>query len=199
MTIFVSCNSQDAPVKKVATKAKASVKKVVDTKGPWSKINKDQMVNLIANAKYDKDMTAMIQTDKGTISLDLYATKTPKLVASFVNLAKAGYYDGLDFHRVVDDYIVQAGCPRGDGNGDPGYYVEDQFGIGLSHNEAGAVAMVNNNRPNTNNSQFYITTVAAPDLNGKFCVFGKLKGSDDLAIVKKITKGTKIKSINIYE
>ena len=116
---------------------------------------------------------ATITTEKGDIRLELYEEKTPKTVANFEKLAKKGFYDGLKFHRVIPDFMVQTGCPLGTGTGDAGYKFEDEFSVELKHSGPGVLSMANAG-PNTNGSQFFITHVATPWLDGKHSVFGKV-------------------------
>ncbi len=123
-------------------------------------------------------MQAVMSTSEGEITLELYPDDAPKTVASFVKLANDGYYDGLTFHRIIKDFMIQGGCPHGTGTGGPedkgyeGYPFEDEFN---QHKvERGALAMANAG-PNTNGSQFFIvTTASAPWLDGKHTVFGKV-------------------------
>lgn len=139
---------------------------------------------------------AVMQTTKGTINLKLYATQTPYTVANFVNLAKRGYYDGLNFHRVINDFMIQGGCPFGTGRGGPGYKFQDEFAEGLVHDRPGILSMANAGR-NTNGSQFFITHVKTPWLNGKHTVFGSVETDRDMAVVNSIVKGDKIISLTI--
>ena len=126
---------------------------------------------------------ATMTTSQGEIRLELYDDKTPKTVANFVQLANAGFYDGLNFHRVIDDFMIQGGCPKGDGTGDPGYSFDDEFHPSLKHDRAGVLSMANAG-PNTNGSQFFICFTATPWLDGKHGVFGKVtKGMD---VLKKL-------------
>ena len=128
--------------------------------------------------------TATIKTNKGIIKLELYEDKTPKTVANFEKLAKDGFYDGLKFHRVIPDFMIQGGCPRGDGTGDPGYKFEDEFHPDLKHNGPGILSMANSG-PNTNGSQFFITHVETSWLDGKHTVFGKvIEGQDVVDAIK---------------
>ena len=123
-------------------------------------------------------LVAVMETNKGTIRLDLYPDKTPVTVANFVNLAQRGYYDGLNFHRVIADFMIQGGCPEGTGTGGPGYKFDDEFHPDLRHDGPGVLSMANAG-PNTNGSQFFITHVACPHLDGRHSVFGKvLEGQD---------------------
>ena len=111
-------------------------------------------------------LNAVFDTDRGQIKVELYPDKAPLTVASFVNLARKGFYDGLNFHRVIKDFMIQGGCPQGRGTGGPGYKFEDEARNGLSH-ERGVLSMANAG-PNTNGSQFFITHVACPWLDGLY-------------------------------
>jgi peptidyl-prolyl cis-trans isomerase B (cyclophilin B) len=141
-------------------------------------------------------MNATISTSKGDINLDLYPSKTPKTVANFVNLAQRGYYDGISFHRVIDNFMIQGGCPNGDGRGGPGYTFEDEFDPELRHDSPGILSMANAG-PGTNGSQFFITHIETAWLDGKHSVFGKVQSDSDMDIVNSITQGDTIKSISI--
>ena len=142
------------------------------------------------------DLTAAIKTNRGTIHLKLFADKTPITVANFANLAKRGYYDGLTFHRVIPDFMIQGGCPNGDGRGGPGYKFEDELVAGLKHDRPGILSMANAG-PGTNGSQFFITHGPTPWLDGKHTVFGAIVGPDDQKIVDSIRGDDKIESITI--
>jgi peptidyl-prolyl cis-trans isomerase B (cyclophilin B) len=132
---------------------------------------------------------ATIETNKGTIRLRLEDDKVPKTVANFEKLAKQGFYDGLKFHRVIADFMIQTGCPQGTGTGGPGYKFADEFHKELKHDGPGVLSMANAG-PNTNGSQFFITHVATPWLDGKHSVFGRvLEGQD---VVNKIQQGDKM-------
>ena len=136
---------------------------------------------------------ATFDTDRGPIKIELFADKAPLTVANFVNLAKRGFYDGLNFHRVIADFMIQGGCPEGSGRGGPGYRFEDETGNGVKH-ERGVLSMANAG-PNTNGSQFFITHVATPWLDGRHTVFGKvLEGLD---VVDAVAQGDKINSVTI--
>jgi Peptidyl-prolyl cis-trans isomerase (rotamase) - cyclophilin family len=138
-------------------------------------------------------LTAIFDTAKGVIKIDLLADKAPLTVANFVNLARRGFYDGLNFHRVIADFMIQGGCPEGSGRGGPGYRFEDETANGVAH-ERGVLSMANAG-PNTNGSQFFITHVATPWLDGRHTVFGKvLEGQD---VVDAIAQGDKINSVKI--
>jgi peptidyl-prolyl cis-trans isomerase B (cyclophilin B) len=139
---------------------------------------------------------ADIETEKGTISLELYEEKAPRTVANFEKLAKDGFYDGLKFHRVIDDFMIQGGCPTGNGTGGPGYTFEDEFHPELKHDGPGVLSMANAG-PNTNGSQFFITHVATPWLDGKHSVFGRVVEGQD--VVDSIRQGDTMQKVTIRE
>lgn len=136
---------------------------------------------------------ATFDTDRGAIKVELYPDKAPLTVANFVNLAKRGFYNGLNFHRVIPDFMIQGGCPQGTGTGGPGYKFEDETKNGVAH-ERGVLSMANAG-PNTNGSQFFITHVATPWLDGKHTVFGKVVSG--IEAVDAVKQGDKIKSVTI--
>lgn len=123
--------------------------------------------------------TATIETGKGDIRIQLFAEETPKTCANFEKLAGEGFYDGLKFHRVIADFMVQGGCPQGTGTGGPGHTFEDEFHPSLRHDGPGILSMANAG-PNTNGSQFFITHVPCPHLDGKHSVFGKVLSGQDV-------------------
>ena len=136
-------------------------------------------------------LTVVFTTNVGEFEVELYAKECPETVWNFVNLAegrqetkKQGpYYDGLIFHRVIENFMIQGGCPEGSGRGGPGYKFQDEFNPALRHSEAGILSMANAG-PGTNGSQFFITLVPTPHLDGRHTVFGKVvKGMD---VVSKI-------------
>lgn len=141
-------------------------------------------------------LTATITTNKGTIKLSLFADKTPVTVANFANLAQRGFYNGLKFHRVLADFMIQGGCPIGTGTGGPGYTFEDEFTPELKHDKPGILSMANAG-PGTNGSQFFITHVPTPWLNGKHTVFGAIIDESDMSTVNSIKQGDSIYSITI--
>ena len=149
--------------------------------------------------KEDKKMsgiTAVIKTNKGNINLVLFPEKAPVTVANFVNLSKHGYYNGLKFHRVIEDFMAQGGDPTGTGAGGPGYKFEDEVYNGLDFSEPGKLAMANAG-PGTNGSQFFITLNPLDQLNGKYTIFGELKSRNDLSVLKLIRQGDIINSIEV--
>ena len=141
-------------------------------------------------------MEAHIETNKGQIKLKLFSKETPITVANFINLSKRGYYDGLNFHRVIDNFMIQGGCPQGTGVGGPGYDFEDEFVDSLKHDKPGILSMANAG-PGTNGSQFFITHLETPWLDNNHTVFGEVKDEDDLSVVNSIVQGDQIKSIKI--
>ncbi len=141
-------------------------------------------------------LTVTLRTSRGPIRLRLHEDKTPVTVANFVNLARRGYYDGLTFHRVIADFMIQGGCPLGTGTGGPGYKFEDEFHPSLRHDKPGVLSMANAG-PRTNGSQFFITHVATQWLDGKHSVFGEVLGADDQRVVDAIRQGDVIESIDI--
>jgi len=142
------------------------------------------------------DIRIMLNTDKGAIEGTIYADKVPMTAANFLNLAKRGYYDGIKFHRVIPDFMIQGGDPTGTGGGGPGYKFGDEIHPSLKHTTPGIFSMANAG-PGTNGSQFFITHVATPWLDGKHTVFGNVtKGQD---VVNAIRQGDKIKNIEVLD
>lgn len=139
---------------------------------------------------------ATIETAKGVIKIELYDEKVPKTVANFEKLASDGFYDGLVFHRVIDDFMVQGGCPQGSGSGGPGYQFEDEFHPDLKHDGPGVLSMANAG-PNTNGSQFFITHVATPWLDNKHSVFGRVTEGQD--VVDSIEQGDKMEKVTVSD
>ena len=139
---------------------------------------------------------ATIDTSRGTIKLKLHDDKAPNTVANFEKLAKQGFYNGLKFHRVIENFMVQTGCPQGTGTGGPGYKFADEFHPDLRHTGPGMLSMANAG-PNTNGSQFFITHVATPWLDGKHSVFGQVVEGQD--VVNAIRQGDVMKSVTVAD
>jgi peptidyl-prolyl cis-trans isomerase B (cyclophilin B) len=139
---------------------------------------------------------ATIDTSRGQIKLKLHADKVPKTVANFEKLAKQGFYNGLKFHRVIDNFMIQTGCPQGSGTGGPGYQFADEFHPELKHSGPGVLSMANAG-PNTNGSQFFITHVATPWLDGKHSVFGQVIEGQN--VVNSIKQGDIMKSVVVED
>ena len=141
-------------------------------------------------------LSAEIVTERGTISVDLFSEQTPITVANFVNLASRGFYDNLNFHRVIQDFMIQGGCPSGNGMGGPGYRFADEFLPELRHDSPGKLSMANAG-PGTNGSQFFITHVPTPHLDDAHTIFGAVKSEEDQKIVDQIEQGDQIQTIKI--
>ncbi len=139
---------------------------------------------------------ATIVTNRGTIRLQLHDDKAPRTVANFEKLAGDGFYNNLTFHRVIPDFMIQAGCPQGTGTGGPGYTFEDEFHSDLKHTGPGVLSMANSG-PNTNGSQFFITHVATPWLDGKHSVFGQVLSGKE--IVDAVQQGDVMESVTVTE
>jgi peptidyl-prolyl cis-trans isomerase B (cyclophilin B) len=139
---------------------------------------------------------AVMATSRGDIKLELFPEQAPATVANFVNLARRGYYDGLKFHRVISDFMVQGGCPSGTGTGGPGYKFEDEFDRSLRHDRPGRLSMANAG-PGTNGSQFFITHVPTPWLDDAHSIFGQAVGEADQAVVDSIRQGDTITTITL--
>ena len=139
---------------------------------------------------------ATFDTDKGVIKIELFDDKTPKTVQNFETLCEKNYYDGLTFHRVIPNFMVQGGCPEGTGTGGPGYKFEDEFHPNLKHDGPGVLSMANAG-PNTNGSQFFITHEAQPHLDNRHSVFGKVIEGQD--VVDSIEGGDVMKTVTVTE
>ncbi len=142
------------------------------------------------------DIRIVLHTSKGAIEAILYATKVPLTVANFLNLARHGYYDGLTFHRVIPDFMIQGGDPEGTGGGGPGYQFEDEFSEALRHDAPGVFSMANSG-VGTNGSQFFITHVATPWLDRRHSVFGRVTRGQ--GVVDAIRQGDTIRNIEILD
>ena len=143
-------------------------------------------------------MKAVIKTNKGKINLNLFSEAAPVTVLNFVNLANRGYYDNTIFHRVIDDFMAQGGDPTGTGMGGPGYSFGDEVYNGYLFDKPGYLAMANAG-PNTNGSQFFITTVITEWLNNNHTIFGEVVSETDLDIVNRLKNNDKIEKIEIID
>lgn len=139
-------------------------------------------------------MQVIFETNKGTIRAELTPNETPVTVASFVNLIQRGYYDGIQFHRVVPNFVIQGGDPTGTGRGGPGYRFEDEFHPSLRHDRAGILSMANAG-PRTNGSQFFITHGPTPHLDDRHSVFGHVV--DGLDVVNAIQQGDMMQKVTV--
>ena len=142
------------------------------------------------------DISATIETSKGSVHVKLFPEAAPVTVANFVNLAQRKFYDGLSFHRVIPHFMIQGGCPLGTGTGGPGYKFEDEFSPTLRHDKAGVLSMANAG-PGTNGSQFFITHTPTPHLDGKHTVFGEVESDTDQQVVDSIQRGDELVSVTV--
>ena len=171
-------------------------------KSETSGLNSEENESSEEIIKLEKKMKAIIETSMGNIEVELFAEESPITVENFVGLAegkkefidpktgektKRRFYDGLTFHRVIPEFMIQGGCPLGTGTGGPGYKFQDETDNGLAFDKPGLLAMANAG-PNTNGSQFFITEVKTPWLTGHHTIFGQVVSSKDLEIVKKIAR-----------
>ena len=147
----------------------------------------------VASASAEK-LSAEIETSRGKIEIELTPDKTPVTVANFVNLAQKGFYNGVTFHRIIPNFMVQGGDPTATGSGGPGYKFEDEFDSSLKHDTPGVLSMANSG-PGTNGSQFFITHVPTPWLDGKHSVFGNVISGQK--VVDTLKQGDKIEKITI--
>ena len=141
-------------------------------------------------------MKAHIDTSKGMISINLLYEEAPLTVANFVNLSKRGYYNNISFHRVIENFMIQGGCPLGTGTGGPGYEFKDEFHSSLKHDKSGILSMANSG-PGTNGSQFFITHLETPWLDNNHTIFGCVADSSSQDVVNNIVMGDVISSIKI--
>lgn len=139
--------------------------------------------------------TAVIETPKGKIEFELFTEKAPLTTANFIKLAQKNFYDGLTFHRVVPGFVIQGGCPKGDGTGGSGEKIKLEIHPDLKHDAPGVVAMARASDPNSASSQFYITLGGHPSLDGQYAVFGRV--TSGLDVVNRIAKGDQINSIRV--
>lgn len=162
-----------------------------------SEENKEPASTPAANeSKPVNDIKIILHTSKGDIEATIFASKVPMTAANYLNLAKKGYYNGLTFHRVIPNFMIQGGDPTATGSGGPGYKFADEIVPTLKHDKAGIFSMANAG-PGTNGSQFFITHLPTPHLDGKHTVFGEVtKGQD---VVNKIEKGDKITTIDVLD
>jgi peptidyl-prolyl cis-trans isomerase B (cyclophilin B) len=142
------------------------------------------------------DIKITLHTTAGDIHARIFASQVPITSANFLNLAQRGYYNGISFHRVIANFMVQGGDPTGSGSGGPGYKFADEIDHSLKHSKPGIFSMANAG-PNTNGSQFFITHLPTPHLDGKHAVFGEVITGQD--VVNKIAQGAKINTVTIHE
>ncbi len=142
-----------------------------------------------------KNRIAVIETDKGTIEFELYEDLAPITTGNFIELAGRKFYDGLSFHRVEPGFVIQGGCPLGNGTGSSDKRIPLEVSPNLKHGEAGAVAMARSSDPNSASCQFYITLAPTPFLDGNYAVFGRV--NEGMDVVKQIRVGDRISSVRI--
>ena len=144
---------------------------------------------LPGRARAEARPAAVFETNMGTFKVELFTDLAPKTAQNFIDLAKKGFYDGVIFHRVIDGFMIQGGDPKGTGTGGPGYTIPDEFGPGLKHDGPGVLSMANAG-PNTGGSQFFITLVPTPWLDGKHAIFGRVvSGMDVVEAIGKVKTG----------
>lgn len=143
-----------------------------------------------------ENINITLKTNKGDIKATMFAAEVPVTAASFLNLAQRGYYDGITFHRVIDNFMIQGGDPTGTGMGGPGYDFEDEFKPDLKHDKPGIFSMANSG-PHSNGSQFFVTHLATPHLDHRHTVFGEVTDGQD--IVDSIEQGDSITGIEIHD
>ena len=158
----------------------------------------DKQWNAPPEMKIDTDKTysILIETNRGSMELELYPEHAPKTVNNFVFLAREGYYDGVGFHRVIRNFVIQGGDPTGTGRGGPGYQFEDEVAGNPLKHERGVISMANAG-PNTNGSQFFITHAPQPHLDGNHTVFGRIVAG--LEVVDAIEQGDTMKKLTVNE
>jgi len=180
IALFFSCQSASSKSDK-----KDKNKQKTEKKSTMSEdVNIDQNKDLPQEPKKANNRIVVFETTMGIIKAELFEDKAPVTTANFIALIEKGFYNGIIFHRVIPNFMVQAGCPTGTGTGGPGYAIKDEFGPGLKHDKAGILSMANAG-PNTGGSQFFITTVPTPWLDGKHAIFGEV--IEGLDIVLKIS------------
>lgn len=143
-----------------------------------------------------EDIRIILKTSRGPVEITLFSSKVPITTANFLNLAQRGFYNGITFHRVIPDFMIQGGDPTGTGSGGPGYRFPDEIRKELKHTKPGILSMANAG-PNTNGSQFFITHVPTPWLDGKHALFGEVTQGQD--VVDTIKKGDTIEQIEILD
>lgn len=163
----------------------------------WRRKKKEPEKAVEGTPSQPKVPTAAIETEKGRIEFELFTDKAPLTTANFIKLAQRNFYDDLTFHRVVPGFVIQGGCPKGDGTGGSGERIALEIHPELKHDAAGRVAMARTSDPHSASSQFYITLGAHPSLDGQYAVFGRVSSGMD--VVNRVAKGDKIKSIRILQ
>lgn len=203
MLIFFNLGNAATTVKVKKTKEEKQAERQIkkDEKQAAKELKKTQSRSREADSKFRKEMKkyeleAVIKTNKGNISLFLYPEASPLNVANFVYLAKNNFYNGLKFHRVIPNVLVQSGDPMGTGLGSTGYTLDDEFPDWLNFENAGMLAMANSG-PDTNSSQFFLTVTSLSQLNGKYTIIGETVSREDLSVIRVIRQDDTITDIEI--
>ena len=203
MLIFFNLGNAATTVKVKKTKEEKQAERQIkkDEKQAAKELKKTQSRSRKADSKFRKEMKkyeleAVIKTNKGNISLFLYPEASPLNVANFVYLAKNNFYNGLKFHRVIPNVLVQSGDPMGTGLGSTGYTLDDEFPDWLNFENAGMLAMANSG-PDTNSSQFFLTVTSLSQLNGKYTIIGETVSREDLSVIRVIRQDDTITDIEI--
>ena len=179
MLLLAACGGSEATPVPTQTSIPISTPTVIPTTEGETKIKQYSQPPPMT-IQVDKRYVATINTNNGTIVIELFPKEAPKTVNNFVFLARDSFYDGVIFHRVMKDFMIQGGDPAGTGTGGPGYRFEDEFVPSLVFDRPGLLAMANAG-PNTNGSQFFITVVPTPHLNGRHTIFGRVLEGQDVA------------------
>lgn len=181
--IFAGCGSDDKKTEvKKDEKKTDTVKQQVKTEPPKDTTKKEET----KKEEVSGGNIMKIETTMGTIKVKLFPEKAPKTVAHIKELVNRKFYDGIIFHRIIDGFMIQGGDPTGTGTSGSGQTIPDEFNNGLKHDKKGVIAMANTGRPNSQDSQFYITLAPQPSLDGKYTVFGEV--IDGMSVVEKIGK-----------
>ena len=203
MLVFFNFGNSNSMPKIKKTKAEKQEAKQIkkEEKQASKEIKKTETKNRKADSKFRKEMKkyeleAVIKTNKGNITLFLYPEASPLNVANFVYLSKNNFYNGLKFHRVISNVLIQSGDPEGTGFGSTGYTIDDEFPDWLNFENAGVLAMANSG-PNTNSSQFFLTVTSLSQLNNKYTIIGETVSRDDLSVVRVIRQNDTIIDIEI--
>lgn len=190
--LLVACAPAKVAEKDLNASLEAVEKEVVEAEKTEAKVAEAENVSAEVEKLEVEDMNTIVEleTSMGTMKIKLYDDKAPKTVKNFKDLVEKGFYDGTIFHRVIKNFMIQGGDPTGTGTGGPGYKIQDEFGAGLKHDKKGILSMANAG-PNTGGSQFFITLVPTPWLDGKHAIFGELiEGVDVLDKIGSTPTGT---------
>jgi cyclophilin family peptidyl-prolyl cis-trans isomerase len=181
LVLLVACAPAKVAEKDLNASLDAVEQEVVAAEKTEAKVAEAENVSAEVEKLEVEDMNTIVEleTSMGKMKIRLYDDKAPKTVKNFKDLVEKGFYDGTIFHRVIKNFMIQGGDPTGTGSGGPGYEIDDEFGAGLKHSKKGILSMANAG-PNTGGSQFFITLVATPWLDGKHAIFGELIEGQDV-------------------